>query len=734
MATVVLTAVGSLFGPVGAAVGALAGQAIDGILFKPAGREGPRIVDLRVQTSSFGTQIPRLFGAMRVAGTVIWSTDLMESAETSGGGKGRPSVTTYHYAASFAVALSSRPIAGIGRIWADGNLLRGVAGDFKVGIGAFRVHDGAADQPVDPLIAADRGSWLTPAHRGLAYVLFEGLQLADFGNRIPSLTFEIFADEGGVAVPTIASVLAGGGEVALHEGGDMPVVGGYAAAGDSAGEALQPLLDSHDLLLRPMGAAMALTGGAAREMLLRIGDDLAMARGEALAGRTVERKPVEAVPRRLSVRHYDPARDYQAGIQSAERQGAGAQEAHIDLPATLDAAGAQQRATDLLRRRMLGRRTVTMARGWDALALGPGDVVALEGQGGGWRVEAVEWEGMAVRLGLTAVPTRPAAMPEVADSGSAVRERDRLTGPTHLMLVETPQPGDVAVDSPQLFAAACGAGGGWRGAAILVRDEAGGYAPLGSVRRAAVAGVTATALASGTARLFDMASTVEVVLHDGEAVLSSVSDAALMQGGNACLIGEELVQFGSATPVGPGRYRLGRLLRGRRGTETAMGGHGAGEGFLLLDPDRLLPLGNGQAQVGRLIELAAQGLGDATPAEASRIADGRALVPPSPVHLSVAGSAAEGLEVRWVRRSRLGWAWRDGVDAPLGEEQEAYRVEVRAGELLLRSGIMAAPHWSYPPDAIAVDLAAAGSAVLTLSICQRGTHGPGAAARIALLL
>ncbi|MFT3967885.1 MAG: phage tail protein, partial [Sphingobium sp.] len=344
MATIVLTAVGSLFGPVGAAIGALAGQAIDSQLFRPAGRQGPRLSDLRVQTSSFGTQMPRLHGRMRVAGTVIWATDLIESAQTTRGGKGKPDVTTYSYSASFAVALSSRPVRGIGRIWADGNLLRGSAGDFKSGATDFRFYDGGPDQPVDHLIAADRGWEAAPAHRGLAYAVFEGLQLGDFGNRIPSLTFEIVADEAAVPVSAVLASLTG--LEAGFAGGEEPLLGGYAASGEDAGEAVRPLLDGHGLLVRAEGDGLVLTGGADAAILLRAGDDLGAARGERLAGREVERKPVETVPRRLSVRHYDPDRDYQAGTQSAERQGAGWEEALVDLPATLDAAGARRRAAD----------------------------------------------------------------------------------------------------------------------------------------------------------------------------------------------------------------------------------------------------------------------------------------------------------------------------------------------------------------------------------------------------
>src|SRR3546814_13132789 len=76
---------------------------------------------------------------MRVAGTVIWATDLNENKQKSGGGKGRPSVTSSSYSVSFAVAISSRPLLRVVRIWADGTLLRGLAGDFTAERGAFRL-------------------------------------------------------------------------------------------------------------------------------------------------------------------------------------------------------------------------------------------------------------------------------------------------------------------------------------------------------------------------------------------------------------------------------------------------------------------------------------------------------------------------------------------------------------------------------------------------------------------
>ncbi|MET0240642.1 MAG: phage tail protein [Sphingobium sp.] len=723
MATLVLTAVGSLLGPVGAAVGALAGQAIDAEIFKPAGRQGPRIADLRLQTSHFGTQMPRIHGRMRVAGTVIWATDLVESTQTSGG-KGRPSVTSYDHSASFAVALSSRPVGTVGRIWADGNLLRGAAGDFKAGIAAFRFHDGSGDQPVDPLIAADRGLDVAPAHRGLAYAVFEGLQLADFGNRIPSLTFEVIAEEDAVAVSAIAASLAGGVAVGFAGGGEDDELGGYAVGGATAGEALQPLLDAHSLLLRAEHDGLLLTDGIVQDVRLGAADDLCIANGETLAAREVVREPVDAAPRRLSVRHYDRDRDYQAGAQSAERQGAGWGEEQVDLPATLPASDALRRAGDLLRRRMMGRRRATVVRGWDALTLGPGDVVALEGNGG-WRVEAVEWEGMAVRLSLSGVPLRPTSAPGAADGGSGVHQHDAPVGPTHVLLVETPQLSDGVVDGPQIFVMASGESRGWRGAVVLLRGSDGGYTPAGGVRRAAAMGRTLSALSPGSAALFDDAATVEVLLHDVDAGLSPAGDAALLGGANICLIGEELVQFGTVSQTGPRSFRLGRMLRGRRGTERWMQGHGAGENFVLLAAEAMLVPTDMHAAPGRTVAIAAQGIGDAMHANADRVVDGRAMLPLAPTHLRCVGDAEAGLAVTWVRRSRLGWAWGDGAETPLGEEAEGYRVEIWAGEALLRSADVASAAWSYP----AVDRLIDGTAgeILTLSVRQRGTHGMGAA-------
>jgi hypothetical protein len=731
MATVVLTAVGTVLGgPIGAAIGAVIGNVIDNqVLFKPKGREGSRLSDLQVQTSSYGTQVPKIFGTMRVAGTVIWATDLKETRSKSGGGKGRASVTTYSYSASFAVALSARAIRSIGRIWADGNLLRGAAGDFKTEVSAFRVHLGDEAQAVDPLIASAEGLALTPGHRGIAYVLFEDLALADYGNRIPSLTFEVAADEGAVAIEAVAAELSDG---ALG-GTGLAALNGFAAGGADIGAAIGPLVEAQGLALATGAAGLQLRAAGAAEGA--IGAEMLARRINGQAIDPVERSggAADGVPVALSLRHYDAARDYQAGVQRVVRPGPGRQEQGMELPVVMGADDARALAAVRLGAAWTGRATMALRCDWSALALVPGMVVTVADVPGLWRIEEREWEAMAVRLSLRRVPGPGGALPTGASSGAIVRQVDAPHGVTTLMLADLPSLRDGAASAPLLVAAASG-GAGWRSAALFVMSESGEASAIGRSAGRAVMGVADAALPDGSRVLVDREQVLLVTLLAEDMDLSGADEAALAQGRNLCLLGEELLQYEAAERIGPASWRLSGLRRGLRGSEWAMTAHGAGERFLLIEEDRLVePLTalGASGDVGGTLRVAAIGLGDVEPVEAGLPIRGEALIPPAPVHLTVRGEDG-GRVVGWVRRSRAGWRWSSGGDVPLGEESERYRVRVLDGERVVRSVETGVPGWTYDAAMIAADGAA--GADWAVEVAQIGTLAMGRAARIALNL
>lgn len=739
MATLVLTAVGTaLGGPVGGALGALLGQAVDSrFLFAPKGVEGARLSDLRLQTSRYGDGIARLYGTMRVAGTVIWATDLKERRHKQSAGKGQPTVTTYSYSASFAVALSSRPVVRVGRIWADGNLLRGTAGDFKTALGAFRLHDGSEDQAPDPLIAADRGRVWTPAHRGVAYAVFEDLQLADYGNRIPSLSFELIADEAAPDLAAIAGDLTGG--LIGGTGEAMPAFAGYAVGSGSIADALAPAVEGLGLALQPLpeeGFALVLpmVASVLADAAIDAQCQVAATNGEALLPRSESRQRADAVPIRLVARYYDPSRDYQAGAQTAERPGVGRTEKAVDWPAALDAAQARSLAGERLRGLWAARNGLDLRCDWRALTLAPGMSLSVEGQAGLWRIERQEWTGMAVRLSLV----RQAGVGGVsveASAGSAVAQADAVHGPTTLVLAELPPVDDQPASAPLLVCAAAGEQSGWRSAELFLEDgTTGTLTSLGNTAAPALLGqVTVPPLALAGAALFDERSAVTVRLLRDDMTLASVGDEALLAGANHALLGREVLQFGRATRVDERVWRLSHLLRGRRGTEWAMAGHGAGERFLLLDSETLVDLPSSAAVVGTTARVAAIGIGDTAPEEVDELVLGQAVLPLAPVHL-MAERAGGDWRISWVRRSRAGWRWADAVDAPLGEEQERYAVALRFGGQTFRSAETGVSEWTYDAATIAVDRMAGVDGGIEIVVRQVGTYGAGREGLLALTI
>ncbi len=202
MATLVLAAAGSALGgamggslagmtslALGKAIGATLGSVVDqrllGLGAEPV--ETGKVDRFRVMGSSEGAVLPRVFGRMRVAGQIIWSSRFLEhvSSQDVGGKGGGQQVREYSYSISLAIALCEGEIIRLGRIWADGLAI-------DQSTLTLRLHLGGETQVADPLIAAIEGNDVAPAYRGTAYVVIEHLDLSPFGNRIPQFNFEVF--------------------------------------------------------------------------------------------------------------------------------------------------------------------------------------------------------------------------------------------------------------------------------------------------------------------------------------------------------------------------------------------------------------------------------------------------------------------------------------------------------------------------------------------------------------
>jgi hypothetical protein len=243
-------------------------------------------------------------------------------------------------------------------------------------------------------------------------------------------------------------------------------------------------------------------------------------------------------------------------------------------------------------------------------------------------------------------------------------------------------------------------------------------------------GHTETALTAAGSALFDDRGSIDVALLNDGMELTSRSDAELANGANLALIGDELIQFGVAEPLGAGRYRLRRLLRGRSGTEWACATHAAGEPFLLIDRAALTPIEVSPGAVGAGLRVTAAGRDDGPGGvTAARRISGEAVRPPSPVHLLIYREEQD-VQVSWIRRSRAGWPWLDGTDAPLGEEQECYELTI-SGANFVRQVTRPEPRFRYTAAEQQADGAAG---AITVQVVQTGTHARSRGAIFTFLL
>ena len=206
MAQLALTVGGGIIGSFFGApqLGLIAGSLVANLLFPPKGQniEGPRLSDKSVTSSAYGNVIAVCYGTVKVNGNIIWTGGIEEqkNVQSSGGGKGlggpKSTQTTYTYFASFAISFAEGPADTLIRLWFDNKLVFDATTTettTRAGL-RYRFHSGTETQDPDPLIEADKGEGNTPAYRGQVYMVFERLELTDFGNRIPSVAAEIAFD------------------------------------------------------------------------------------------------------------------------------------------------------------------------------------------------------------------------------------------------------------------------------------------------------------------------------------------------------------------------------------------------------------------------------------------------------------------------------------------------------------------------------------------------------------
>ena len=713
-------AIGALVTPLAPGVGAWKGFQIGaalGSLYSAVEQSnqsfrGSRLDDLRITGASQGAPIPIVWGTVRTPGNIIWAPNLEEIESQSGGGGslGGPTFTNYSYSADIAIEVCEGEIVRFSKIWADSELIYDYNGGTPIWaeyIDPDKVtfYLGTMAQTADPLIVAERtaASDQAPAYIGRAYVVFEDFPWSKFG-RTPNFNFEVVRGGATVTLQSIAEELLERLELDPSEF-DMSAFSAITVSGYMIPNRME-LAGAMTLLLRAFNADIIECDGELRGVLKDVAASFALDNqwlgcttdGDAAADRFVVTRIQELeLPRSVDVRYVSPANDHQQFVQRAVRLVADTQgEVTLDLPLVLTNDHARHIAETTLYEEWEGRTRYATSHPLMYLEIAPGDVGTIVVDGITRTVRVLEQLiGMPGHVELVLAQHDNSVYTQYVE-GAAPPAGAEVSAPGlyTIWVQDINALRDDDANSACLYGGAS-RGGSWVGTAITTNS----VPPLNSawIRNApfqvglrSAIGELVTSLAVADPGVWDRTNTVDVELAAG--TLSSATEDEVLAGANLCIIGNEILQFATATLIGTNTYRLSTLLRGRRGSEWAIATHSIGSKFAMAD--NLLAASFPVTSLGLAFNMRVTNGWDLISNEESGTAACRSRMPYAPCNVRGSRDGGDNLTITWDRRSRTA-PLGPFAEPPLDETSEMYEVDIMNGMSVARTISSTSPTCTY---------------------------------------
>lgn len=602
----------------------------------PAVQRGKR--DPLQMDSQYGNPIPRIYGKVRIAGEVVWTTGIKERQTTiAGGGKGKrrqPDQVQYSYYASWAVRFcrgraDGQPVV-IKKIWFDTKLVFDgselpppppesvrigwidVPGSLifttaTLTAGQLKFYYGTPEQLPDPVIEADKGAGMVSALRRHVYARFTDVKLDDFGARIPNVTAEI--DEGTTSVGQMVKgelMLAGLADSEIDVSQiEADTCEGFLIQGrSSARENIEQLTQAFFFdCIEVDGQMKAVKRGQLPVVVVPYADIGAYDDGDEPPPRfqAVRAQDLE-IPRGVDVTFFDPAQQYETGKAGYVRQIYASKEiATINLSLVMNSALANKIARIQSVVNWTEREPITFTLPPKYLRYVPSDVLTLtraDGSAVDVRLQRMEFTP-AGKLNCTAVRQLASAYRQVGvgASGEDGIGQQQVEIPVNLdvFIKGGFTLNDVDALTDGFYVAATKAESSpsnsrWRGA-LFYRNEAAtdevnaNYQYLAGLSVPATMGKALTVLSPGSG--VDTEHQVDVYLTYGtlESITQSTFDGSATA--NVAILGDEVIQFREATQPDPNQPKLWRLggaiRRAMRGTNDGADSHQEGDLFVLAD-------------------------------------------------------------------------------------------------------------------------------------------------------
>jgi hypothetical protein len=403
---------------------------------------------------------------------------------------------------------------------------------------------------------------------------------------------------------------------------------------------------------------------------------------------TTSREMDSQLPRRITLRHLEEAREYDSGEQYAERLNTPAINTRlIDLPIVLTATEAAGKAEVLLYLAWLERHDVSFVLPPTYNLLEPGDSVTLTTHEGAilLRLTAVNYTSdgrieCQAKYASAAIYTPTAVGVAGTVTGTTTITR---VGGARAVLMDVPVVTNEQ-NEPCYLAAMYGDLSGWTGGVLMTSVDGGTtWTEVESFDGpgATVGIATNTISAPSEYGVVDTRSQLEITIQNGE--LFSITEPEMFARGNMLAYGVdgrwEIIGARTITQISGANYRLGDMIRGRSGTEWAASLHEIGDTVVLLDSSdvaliKVDPAAIGASRLYRAVTYD-RDISTATNIEFTyRAINLKPLAGHAGAGLRDATTLDWRISVR--RRSRIIDEWRDYVDIDVGESPEAYQFDI----------------------------------------------------------
>jgi len=528
----------------------------------------------------------------------------------------------------------------------------------------------------------------------------------------------------------VADICLRSGVEAFDVSGLHGVVRGYLVDDITTGRAaLQPLMTAYGFDATEKNGKLVFANRDGQPLHVVTDNTLALD-PESDVPLSLVRAPEAEISGRVQFNYIDADGDFETSMSEAihpDEQAYGV--ARNEAPLALTRGEGARTVSRWLQEARLATETVSFALPPSQNEVCVGDVIDVDARGhqGLYRIDRMDQAGLR-KVEATRVDPEVYIPQELYEEGASLTP---FVGPTPVELLFLDLPlltGDEVPHEPHVAASARP----WPGAvAVYGSASDSDYALQTVLRRRSVIGRLQTPLKKGPLGVWDRQSGVQVKLLSG--ALASAEDLSVFAGSNTLAIGDgstdlwEIIQFAQAEPVGNRRFEISQLLRGQSGTSEMMqDSWPAGSVVVMLDgrPEQItLPSSGRGAERHFRYGPAKQSLTDPSYKYALREFKGNGYRPYPVVHLQGAQTAT-GIDVFWTRATRIDGDIWDGMDVPLGETSEQYRVQVLQNGVIRRQLVATSPQWSYPATLQHLDLDAGPFVINVAQISERYGAGP----------